>query len=66
MITQNGKPQGHLIRPFRIVAPTANDGAAPAVLVPNEMAMVLVGGIANFDRKELLSPGALTAAYAAA
>jgi VWFA-related protein len=67
VLRQEGKPQGHLIRPFRIVAAATADGAAPAVsAVPNEMAMVLLGGIANFDRKELLTPAMLTSMFAMA
>lgn len=68
-IRQNGKPQGHLLRPFRIVAAAAGSagGAAAAPgLVPNEMAMMLLGGIANFDRKELLTPSLLTSVFAMA
>jgi hypothetical protein len=63
-----GKPQGHMIRPFRIVADasTAAGGAAPATVIPNEMAMVLLGGVSNFDRKELLTPAMLTSMFAIA
>jgi hypothetical protein len=70
-IRQGGKPQGHMIRPFRVVATNAttdSGGAAPPApgLVPNEMAMVLLGGIANFDRQELLTPAMLTSMFAIA
>ena len=68
-IRQGGTPQGHLIRPFRIVANTSSTtaGAPPAPgPVPNEMAMLLVGGLANFDRKELLTPAMLTSVFALA
>lgn len=66
-IRQGGKAQGHMIRPFRIVA-AASDGAAaaPSGVIPNEMAMVLLGGIANFDRKELLTPSMLASVFAMA
>ena len=69
-IRQGGKAQGHMIRPFRILAGTpALTGGAPAPsgsAIPGEMAMVLLGGIANFDRKELLTPAALIPMFAAA
>ncbi len=70
-IRQGGKAQGHMIRPFRILnespsltggVPAASSGGA----IPAEMAMVLLGGLANFDRKELLTPAALTPIFAAA
>lgn len=70
-IRQGGKAQGHLVRPFRILTeassltngvPAASTGGA----IPNEMAMVLLGGLAHFDRKELLTPAALTPIFAAA
>jgi VWFA-related protein len=69
-VRQGGKPQGHLVRPFRIVAAnsTADAGAAvPAPgSVPNEMAMLLLGGVPNFDRKELLTPTMLASMFAMA
>jgi tetratricopeptide (TPR) repeat protein len=34
--------------------------------LPAEMAMVLLGGLSNFDRKELLAPAMLTSMFAAA
>ena len=71
-IRQGGKPQGHLLRPFRIVTESAATagGAAPVPsaggALPAEMAMVLLGGLSNFDRKELLAPVMLTSMFAAA
>ena len=64
-----GKPQGHMLRPFRIVADASaagNGAAAPVTVVPNEMAMVLLGALSNFDRKELLAPALLTSMFALA
>ena len=59
-----------MIRPFRILAEAPSLGGAAASsaggAIPAEMAMVLLGGIANFDRKELLTPAALTPMFAAA
>ena len=69
-IRQGGKAQGHMIRPFRILteAPSLTGGVAASAggAIPAEMAMVLLGGIAHFDRKELLTPAALTPIFAAA
>lgn len=67
---QDGKVQGHLLRPFRILAesPSFSDGSAAVVpgALPAEMAMVLLGGLSPFDRLALLSPPMLTSAFAAA
>ena len=55
-----------MIRPFRVVAdPAAATAGAPASVgvVPNEMALVLLGGLGNFDRKELLTPAMLTSMF---
>ncbi len=69
-IRQGGTPQGHLIRPFRIVAEHALHGTAAAPgaggALPAEMAAVLLGGLSTFDRRELLAPAVLTSMYAAA
>jgi VWFA-related protein len=68
-LRQDGKAQGHMIRPFRVVADAAaaTAGATAAVAVlPNEMAMVLLGGLGKFDRKELLTPAMLTSMFALA
>ena len=68
-IRQGGKTHGHLIRPFRIVpARTAaiGDAIVPASgVLPNEMIVLLLGGLSSFDRKELLSPSTLTPIFAA-
>ena len=67
-IRQGGKPQGHMLRPFRIMANTATADAAPAAggALPASLTTVLLGGLSNFDRKELLAPAVLTSMYAAA
>src|SRR5690606_7397725 len=66
--------RGHLVRPFRVVAgggrgPAAAGvpGAAPAVAtIPVEMAKLLVGGMPAFDRADVLAPGVMAPAFAAA
>jgi len=71
-VRQEGRSQGHLLRPFRIAAAASSTdasaaAAAPATgAVPNEMAMLLLGGVSNFDRKELLTPALLTSMFAMA
>jgi tetratricopeptide (TPR) repeat protein len=67
-LRQGGKPQGHMIRPFRIVADasTAAGGAPAMATMPSEMALVILGGLSNFDRKELLTPAMLASAFAIA
>lgn len=63
VITQQGKTQGHLIRPFRIAG--AGAVAAPSAM-PVEMTSVLMGALAAFDRKALLTPAAITSTLLAA
>ncbi len=67
VIRQGGKPQGHLLRPFRVGTEMANteSGAAPSAggALPADMVKVLLGGLAAFDRKELLTPAMLTAMF---
>ena len=50
-LRQGGKAQGHMIRPFRIVADRRRlaAGGAPATAgaMPSEMAMVMLGGVAE-------------------
>jgi tetratricopeptide (TPR) repeat protein len=59
-----------LLRPFRIVADAANaasNGATSAGgVLPSEMITVMLGGLAAFDRKELLTPAMLTAMFTTA
>jgi Flp pilus assembly protein TadD len=68
-LRQGGKAQGHLLRPFRIVADAAaaaNGVPATVSAIPNEMVMLLLGGVSNFDRKELLTPAMITSMFAIA
>ena len=70
MVRQGGKTMGHMIRPFRIIAEAPSLTGAPAVAAPGslplEMAMVMLGGLTPFDRKELLAPTMIANAFAAA
>jgi predicted Zn-dependent protease len=64
VIRQGGKPQGHLLRPFRIVSDTANtETPSTGGALPAEMITVMLGGLSAFDRKELLTPAMLTSMY---
>jgi VWFA-related protein len=70
-VRQGGKPQGHLVRPFRIVAAgtsATTAAAAPSAggALPAALINVLLGGLPAFDRQELLTPAVLTAMYGAA
>ncbi|MDO8680975.1 MAG: VWA domain-containing protein [Acidobacteriota bacterium] len=70
IVRQGGTARGHMIRPFRILADAPSLTGAPALAAPGalpaEMAMVLLGGLSPFDRKELLSPAMMAGAFAAA
>lgn len=69
VVRQGGRTQGHLLRPFRIGAASASPGASAVAVpgvVPNEITMLLLGGVSNFDRKELLTPAILTSMFAVA
>lgn len=64
-IRQGGKTQGHSLRPFRIAASAAASGST-VTMITADMAMVFLGGLANFDRKELLTPAMVTSMLAMA
>lgn len=70
IVRQGGKALGHMIRPFRILADAPSLTGAPAPptagMLPAEMAMVLLGGLSPFDRKEILSPAMIAGAFASA
>jgi VWFA-related protein len=64
-IRQGGTGQGHSIRPFRIAAHAAAGGTA-VTMITTDMAMVFLGGLTNFDRKELLTPAMVASMFAMA
>ena len=67
-VTQAGKPQGHIIRPFRVL-PAASGGEttmmAPSAL-PTELLGSMLSTLPGVDRKELLEPAVLNAVLGAA
>ncbi len=68
-VTQGGKAQGHLLRPFRVVAGAAAADAAATPIVmplPTELVSAMLANLPVFDRKELLSPEVMTAVLTAA
>jgi Flp pilus assembly protein TadD len=67
-VTQGGKAQGHLLRPFRVVAGAAGaDAPAPMVMpLPTELVSAMLANLPVFDRKELLSPEVTNAVLTAA
>lgn len=68
-VRQGGKPQGHLTRPFRVLAPTvaANDAAAAApAAVPAQVMSMMLANLPVVDRKELLAPAVIATVLTAA
>ena len=61
-VRQDGKPQGHLVRPFRVVvsARADNDGTTetPSTL-PTEVMRAMLASLPVVDRKELVTPAVL-------
>jgi VWFA-related protein len=68
VITAAGKPQGHIVRPFRVSAASA--AATPMALapipLPPELLGTMLGTLPPFDPKELLRPDVLAAVLGAA
>jgi VWFA-related protein len=70
-VTQGGKAQGHLIRPFRVVAgataaTAAVPGAYTASALPREVAAAILEDFPAIERKALLTPDVLGAVLTAA
>jgi len=69
IVVQGGKPQGHLVRPFQVVARTAREAETTASLpmaMPGELLAAMLANLASIDRKDLLEPGVLSAVLTAA
>jgi VWFA-related protein len=69
-VTQGGKAQGHLTRPFRVaagaVAAAADTGVPMPVVLPTALVSALLADLPVFDRKELLTPEVMNAVLSAA
>ena len=65
-----GKAQGHIIRPFRVVAGAATNDAAAAAAVPislpTDLATAMLANLPAVDHKELFEPAVLNAVLSAA
>jgi VWFA-related protein len=68
VVSAGGKPQGHLVRPFRVSAASAAapSAAAVPVVLPAELIGSLLGTLPPFEHKELLRPEVLNAVLGAA
>ena len=64
-ITQGGKPQGHLTRPFRVVngaaAAPAVAGAHTPTALPHELAVAILSDFPGIERSALISPEVMAA-----
>ncbi len=72
VIVQGGKPQGHLVRPFRVIAPSSSSaeaataGGSVASSLPADLLGAMFANLPLVDRSDLLKPDVLTAVLAAA
>jgi VWFA-related protein len=67
-VIQAGQPQGHLVRPFRVLsaARAADADNAAAALLPKEVFAALLGNLPTVDPKELVAPAVLSSVLTAA
>jgi len=67
-VTQGGKPRGHLLRPFRVVAGApAAEAETPVVMpLPTALVSAMLTDLPVFDRKELLAPEVVNAVLTSA
>jgi VWFA-related protein len=67
-VRQGGKPQGHIVRPFRVVAITraANDAAPTGGVLPAAVLAALLANLPSVDAKDLVSPAVLSSVLSAA
>jgi VWFA-related protein len=61
-VRQAGKPQGHIVRPFRVVAPAraVNDVSAPTMTLPAAVFAALVANLPSVPAKDLVTATVLT------
>ncbi len=69
-VSHGGKAQGHILRPFRVVAtapsPTATAGVSMLSTLPADLLGAMLANLPAVDRKELLAPNVLAAVLNAA
>jgi hypothetical protein len=70
-VKEDGKARGHLVRPFRVVAPSlaSTNGATPANMparLPAEMLVAMLANLPPVERKELVAPTVLATVLASA
>jgi VWFA-related protein len=70
VVTEGGKPRGHITRPFRVVAGAVETGDrtsayAPSVL-PGELAAAMLANLPAIERKDLLAASVLSSVFDAA
>jgi VWFA-related protein len=67
-VRQGGKPQGHITRPFRVVAAAraVNDAAPSSTVLPAAVLSALLASLPNVNAKELVAPPVLATVFSAA
>jgi VWFA-related protein len=69
VVSQGGKPQGHLVRPFRVVGAAASADTAAAVIpasLPPDLLSAMLATLPGVDGTELVEPSVMTAVLSAA
>jgi VWFA-related protein len=67
-VREGGKPQGHIVRPFRVVVPAraANDAHPATTVLPAAVLSAMLASLPGVDAKELVSPSVLATVLSAA
>ena len=67
-VRESGKAQGHIVRPFRVLAPAraANDASPASTLLPAAVLSALLASLPAVDVKELVAPAVLASVLTAA
>ena len=67
-VMQDGKPQGHIVRPFRVLPASATAGAtaSPVSMLPTDLLVSMLSTIQLVDKKALLEPAVINAVLGAA
>jgi tetratricopeptide (TPR) repeat protein len=67
-VRQGGKPQGHIVRPFRVLAPTraVNDASPAHTVLPAAVLSAMLASLPAVDVKELVAANVLASVLTAA